>query len=157
MNGLASTHLAPPASLRRSPGGAVGYWLGLPFRWAYQILHNGHGILRVLDITRFRPLPAGLIGPDHPWATGPDPATGRPVWHENVAFRSPRGPHAVGLPDDDEVVSKTGRFLADCAARSAVVPEIPQGPGRRMPHGINYIHGTAHYNSGILVFTDFAD
>ena len=26
-----------------------------------------------------------------------------------------------------------------------------------MPHGINYIHGSAHYNSGILVFTDFAD
>ena len=26
-----------------------------------------------------------------------------------------------------------------------------------MPHGINYIHGTAHYNSGILIFTDFAD
>jgi hypothetical protein len=26
-----------------------------------------------------------------------------------------------------------------------------------MLHGINYIHGSAHYNSGILVFTDFAD
>jgi hypothetical protein len=26
-----------------------------------------------------------------------------------------------------------------------------------MPHGINYIHGSAHYNSGILVFTDFTD
>jgi hypothetical protein len=26
-----------------------------------------------------------------------------------------------------------------------------------MPHGINYIHGSSHYNSGILVFTDFAD
>ena len=26
-----------------------------------------------------------------------------------------------------------------------------------MPHGINYIHGAAHYNSGILLFNDFAD
>jgi hypothetical protein len=26
-----------------------------------------------------------------------------------------------------------------------------------MPHGINYIHGTSHYNSGILIFTDFRD
>jgi hypothetical protein len=26
-----------------------------------------------------------------------------------------------------------------------------------MPHGINYIHGAAHYNSGWLIFTDFAD
>jgi hypothetical protein len=37
------------------------------------------------------------------------------------------------------------------------VPEIPWGAQRRMPHGINYIHGSAHYNSGILLFTDFAD
>ena len=26
-----------------------------------------------------------------------------------------------------------------------------------MPHGISYIHGTSHYNSGILIFTDFPD
>ena len=26
-----------------------------------------------------------------------------------------------------------------------------------MPHGINYIHGSSHYNSGILLFTDFAE
>jgi hypothetical protein len=118
------------------------------------VAHNGHGILRVLDIIRFRPLPPGLIGPDHPWATGLNPATGRPVWHENVVFRSAP---AAGLPADEEVVEKTGRFLADCAARSAVVPELPPGPARRMPHGINYIHGTSHYNSGIFLFTDFAD
>jgi hypothetical protein len=37
------------------------------------------------------------------------------------------------------------------------MPEIPHGPGRRMPHGINYIHGSSHYNSGILIFNDFAD
>src|SRR5262249_1836540 len=106
---------------------------------------------------RFRPLPAGLIDPGHPWATGLNPDTGRPVWHDNVIFRSDRGPADGELPPDDEVVCQTGRFLAAAAARSAVVPEIPQGRGRRMPHGINYIHGSSHYNSGPLVFTDFAD
>jgi hypothetical protein len=157
MNGSQRTPPQLPASAVPPPGGAAGYWLGLPFRWAYQVAHNGHGILRVLDIIHFRPLPPGLIGPDHPWATGLDPATGKPVWQANVIYRSPRGAAAAGLPADDEVVAKTGRFLAECAARSAVVPEIPQGPGRRMPHGINYIHGSSHYNSGILVFTDFPD
>jgi hypothetical protein len=140
----------------RSAREACAYWLGLPLRWAWQVGHNGLGILRVLDITRFRPLPAGLIGPDHPWATGIDPQTGRPVWHRNVLYRSARGALA-DLPADEEVVTKTCRFLAEKVARSTLVPEVPQGPGRRMPHGINYIHGSSHYNSGIFVFTDFAD
>lgn len=139
------------------PTDGPGYWLGIPFRWAYQMAHNGHGIARVLDITRLRPMPHGLVGPDHPWATGINPATGRPVWHDNVIFRSPRGADAEGLPADQTVVAKTGQFLAARVALSAGPAEIPFGPRRRMPHAINYIHGTSHYNSGILVFTDFAD
>jgi hypothetical protein len=119
--------------------------------------HNGLGIVRVLDITRFRPVPHGLIGADHPWATGINPATGGYVWHENVVFRSPRGPDEDNLPMDDFVVTKTGQFLAHRAAQSAGADEVPAGPRRRMPHGINYIHGTCHYNSGIFVFTDFPD
>jgi hypothetical protein len=121
------------------------------------VAHNGHGVLCVLDITRWRPLPPGLIGSDHPWATGTNPATGKPIWHENVLYRSPSGPADGRLPQDEYVVAKTCRFLAERAAQSAVVPELPQGTDRRMPHGINYIHGSSHYNSGILVFTDFAD
>ena len=54
-------------------------------------------------------------------------------------------------------MQRVGEYLAQMAALSAVVPEIPWGPRWRMPHGINYIHESAHYNSGILVFTDFAD
>jgi hypothetical protein len=137
-------------------GPALRYYLAIPFVWVYQFFHNLHGILRVLDITRFRPLPAGLIKPDHPWATGINPATGAPIWHENVLFRSPR-PDEPDLPDDDEVVRHVGEYLARLTGLSAVVPEIPWGPRRRMPHGINYIHGSCHYNSGILIFTDFAD
>ena len=138
------------------PNAALRYYLALPAVWAYQFFHNTHGILRVLDITKFRPLPAGLIGPEHPWSTGINPTTGRPVWHENVLFRSPR-PEGPQLAEDDDVVTQVGEFLARLTALSAVVPEIPWGPRRRMPHGINYIHGTCHYNSGILIFTDFPD
>jgi hypothetical protein len=58
---------------------------------------------------------------------------------------------------DDFVVTKTGQFLAFRVSLSAGPEEIPAGPRRRMPHGINYIHGTTHYNSGILIFTDFSD
>src|SRR5262245_11527594 len=64
----------------------VTYWLGLPFRWAYQMAHNGLGILRVLDIIRFRPMPPGLIGEDHPWVSGRNPETGKLIWHENVLY-----------------------------------------------------------------------
>jgi hypothetical protein len=141
----------------RPRGDGVGYWLGLPFRWLYQAAHNGRGIVRVLDITKFRPMPHGLIGADHPWATGINPATGHYIWHENVIFRSPRGPDEDNLPMDDFVITKTGQFLAYRVSLSTGTEEIPAGPRRRMPHGINYIHGTSHYNSGILVFTDFAD
>jgi hypothetical protein len=132
------------------------YYLSIPVVWAWQFFHNTHGIVRVLDITRFRPMPAGLIPLDHPWATGINPATGKPIWFDNVLYRSPRSP-GDGLPSDEEVIGKTCTFLAQLAAQSAVVPEIPWGPQRRMPHGINYIHGASHYNSGILVFRDFRD
>ena len=132
------------------------YYLSIPFTWIGQFFHNGNGIAHVLDITRFRPMPAGLVGMDHPWVTGLNPATGRPIWFENILYRS-RRPSDRDLPEDDEVVGRTGQFLANMVAQSAVVPELPWGPQRPMPHGINYIHGSVHYNSGILVFTDFAD
>lgn len=144
----------PPAPHHRD---GAGYWLGIPFRWLYQAAHNGHGIARVVDITAARPLPHGLLPPDHPWVTGIDPATGAYVWHANVVYRSPRGPDQDRLPIDDFVVTKTGQFLARRVALSAGPTELPLGPRRRMPHGINYIHGASHYNSGILLFTDFPD
>lgn len=156
MTALPQPRAEPPAPPRPHRDG-LGYWLGLPGRWLYQMAHNGHGIVRVLDITRLRPLPHGLVPPDHPWATGRDPATGEYVWHANVLYRSPRGPAEDGLPMDDFVVTKTGQFLAGRVALSTGPEELPVGPRRRMPHGINYIHGTSHYNSGWLVFTDFAD
>jgi hypothetical protein len=144
----------PPNRLLRD---GFGYWFGIPFRWLYQMGHNGLGIIRVLDITAFRPMPHNLIAADHPWATGIHPETGRYVWHDNVLFQSPRGSDADFCPADDLIITRTGQFLAYRVTLSAGPEEIPAGPRRRMPHGINYIHGTSHYNSGILVFTDFPD
>ena len=133
------------------------YWCGWPLRWLYQMGHNGHGIVRVLDITKFRPFSAGMVGLDHPWVTGINPATNKPIWNENVIYRSARTDAAEGLEDDETVVYATGKFLAERVRQSAVVPELPVGPKRRMPHAINYLHGVSHYNSGILVMTDLED
>jgi len=133
----------------------LGYWAGLPLRWLGQVAHNGHGILRVLDITKWRPLAAGLVALDHPWVTGICPTNGQPIWPQNVIFRTPPNDHATVT--DDEILTKTGRYLADAVERSATLPEIPRGPLRRMPHAINYIHGSSHYNSGILLFNDFTE
>jgi hypothetical protein len=88
--------------------------------------------------------------------TGLDPATGRLIWPENVLYRSPRD-EAHGVPEDHIILNRVGRFLADQAALSTVVPEIPWGHRRRMPHAINYIHGSVHYSSGIVLLNDFTE
>ena len=64
--------------------------------------HNLDGILHVLDIIRFRPMPAGLVGAGHPWVTGLHPRDGQTIWWKNVLFRSRearpsgRGPPRAG-------------------------------------------------------------
>lgn len=132
----------------------ICYWLGLPARWARQMFRNGHDIARVVDLTRLRPLPAGLVGLDHPWVTGIDPRSGGLIWPRNVLFRTPRAERLRREPNDDAILEATGRFLAYRVRQSAVVPEIHQGPARRMPHAINYMHGSSHYNSGIILLND---
>ncbi|MES2794078.1 MAG: hypothetical protein V4719_30975, partial [Planctomycetota bacterium] len=146
----------PPArtSVLTTAAESAGYWLGLPFRWAGQMVRNGSDILRVLDIIRFRPLPAGLVDLQHPWVTGINPETGDPIWRDNVIYRSPRTPGATHLAEDDVVLLANGRFLARRVGQSAITPEIPIGPQRRMPHAINYMHGSSHYNSGLILFND---
>lgn len=135
----------------------IWYWFGLPFRWARQIIGNGCDILRVLDMIHFRPLPVGLIDLKHPWVTGINPQTGNPIWPQNVLYRSPRSPDRSDLASDETVLLATGRFLATRASLSAALPEIPIGPRRRMPHAINYIHGSSHYNSGIIILNNLED
>lgn len=149
-----------PAQASRNVNAAMSevcYWLGLPARWARQMVRNGHDIMRVLDLTRFRPLPAGLVGLDHPWVTGIDPRTGELIWPRNVIFRTPRSERLCQEPDDHAILEAVGRFLARRVRQSAMVPEIPQGLGRRMPHAVNYMHGSSHYNSGIVLLNDFEE
>lgn len=131
------------------------YWFGLPLRWALQMAHNGKGILRVLDIIRLRPMAGGLLGADHPWMTGICPRLGREIWPDNVIFRTPR-PDDIRLPPDEQIVRRTGEFLAS-RVRSSLVPTSAAGTfAPKMPHAIDYIHGTSHYNSGWMIFDDFA-
>ena len=132
------------------------YWLRLPWNWGRQVLRNGSDILRVLAILRLRPLPAGLVSEEHPWVTGLNPATGIPVWFDNVIYRSPRT-DSESLATDEQVLLANGRFLALRVRQSAVLPEVPQGAGRRMPHCINYMHGSSHYNSGLILLNDIVD
>jgi hypothetical protein len=132
----------------------------------YNLLHsNVHNVgqaVKVLDLLKVRALKAGLINDNHPWVTGISPATGRPIWPDNIAYASPRKidwKNASKYPaePDDVIVSRIGKFLATSVKKSTVVPEIPHGPNRRMPHVVNYLHGNVHFNGAFLIFNDFKD
>ncbi|WP_157605548.1 hypothetical protein [Schlesneria paludicola] len=135
---------------------SVAYWLTLPLHWSGQMFRNGSDILRVLDILRFRPLAAGLVNVDHPWVTGVSPHTGELIWRDNLIYRSPPAEHLANI-SDETVLLANGRFLAQRVRQSAIVPEVPIGPARRMPHCINYMHGSSHFNSGIILLNDLQD
>jgi rSAM/selenodomain-associated transferase 2 len=135
-----------------------------PFRvvwnWAYSNVHNTYGSSRVVGFMAVQKMGAGLIPPDHPWATGISPETGKRIWHENVLFTTPRKKlWQSGEPEsDEEIINKTCSFLTSMVERSVhAEPEIPQGSMRRMPHAVNYIHGGINYNGGYMIFNDFKD
>lgn len=132
------------------------YWGGIPVQWSRQAVRNGHDILRVLDVLRWRPLGPGLVDVDHPWVTGLNPATGREIWPDNVIYRSPRS-ETADCAEDETVLYATGKFMAARVRQSAILPELPLGPKRRMPHAVNYMHGSSHYNSGLILLNDLAD
>jgi len=152
---LAARALAGSWSRRAAAEG--WYWLGLPSRWSRQAIRDGRHILRVLDFLRLRPLPAGLVSLDHPWVTGRDPATRELIWKQNVIFATPCSPHLAGVPSDEAILAATGRFLARRVRQSAIIPELPLGPHRPLPHAINYMHGASHYNSGIILLNDLKE
>lgn len=150
--------IAPCESWRE----VLAYYAKTPAIWAGQFLHNSYGIFRVWDLVHFRPMQAGLIGADHPFVTGIHEPSGELIWDQNILYQSPRWdawPESAGRPPEDDVtlVRKLGRFMAGFVEKSTVVPEIEWGRFRRLPHGINYLHGGVHYNGGYLVFNDFAD
>jgi hypothetical protein len=125
----------------------------------YSNLHMAKATLEVLDFMFLHRIEAGALPDNHPWLTGIVPGTERPVWSRNIVYASNRGSEWHILPDsDDEIVERIGRFLLAMVCRSNVSnPEIPQGKARRMPHAVNYIHGSVHYNGGFLIFDNFRD
>jgi hypothetical protein len=113
---------------------------------------------------RIRPVRGGLIRGDHPWATGIDPTTQKPIWQQNLLYASKRG--RTFAKDDTQIQQLVGTYLAGMTKRSAATNEAPDGlPAfsdkgvrqRRMPHAINYLHGAVHYGAGWLLFDDFQD
>ncbi|HEX2094397.1 MAG TPA: hypothetical protein VHG28_18480 [Longimicrobiaceae bacterium] len=151
---------SPPVFRPRTLVARLRYPLRWASNWVCSNLHSGYGSLRVALFMASPRLRAGALAADHPWATGISPWTGEPVWTENVLYATPRKPRWSGpAPDEDEViVARIGRFLTSMVQRSAVTdPEIPQGPRRRMPHAVNFIHGTVQFNGGFLLFNDFLD
>lgn len=151
--------VTPPSRLERFRAYAKA-----PFVWAAHVAVNSGNIVRIFDIAKIRPLAGGLIADDHPWATGLAPANGKPIWTSNVLFRTM--PDRSYPESDEQMIAKTGRFLARMTAQSAATPRHPQGLPRvdengtvvrRMPHAVNYIHGSAHYNGGWIVFNNFSE
>lgn len=122
--------------------------------WSGQVLHNLWGIVNVLDITRFRPLPVGLLPAEHPLVTGVEPASGRPIWPQNIVFATPPRP---GDEPDDEIVTKVGRHLARMVRLSVPEAAWPEGRPSRMPPAINYLHAGVHYPGAWLVFSTFPE
>lgn len=137
-------------------------YLRAPRVWAKQMLSNTKGIFTVLDMILFRPVQGGLIPENHPWTTGLDPRTGKTVWSDNIIFatdpKTDWNCPARYVPDsDEEIVRKVGLYLAGMVKKTVSTLEHPFGTRARMPAAIGYIHGAVHYNSGIIIFNDYAE
>lgn len=135
----------------------MSYPMKVVWNWIHSTTHNFRGVIAVIDLIALRSMPDKLVPEDHPWITGINPATGKNIWTENIVFASPRNEKTKHEPDDDVIVTKIGKFLASMTKRSTPENEIPQGSKRRMPHAVNYIHGTVHYNGVYILFNDFKD
>ena len=137
------------------------YYALVPKNWLQLTAHNSWGILNVLDIIWLRPMRGGLIDEAHPFCTGLDPATRKPIWNSNVLFRTaPRAAWPAGhrAPEpDDVIVEKTGDHLRKQVCFAAASAGHPTGQAAPMPPGILYLHGGVHYNGGWLLFNDFPE
>lgn len=133
---------------------SVYYYFGIPKKATQQIAGLGLGLFQVEDLMRIRPMPSGMLPADHPWVTGINPRTGSYIWPENVLFATEKVNPDF---DDRAMLVKVGTFLTGQVEKSVPVPEIPQGPKRRMPHVVNYIHGTSQFNSAILIFNNIKE
>jgi hypothetical protein len=138
----------------------LNYYCLAAKNWTQLTFHNSWGILNVLDIIWLRPMPGGLIDEEHPFCTGIDQGTGKPIWWENLLFRTPPREPWMGAvaPDSDEaIIEKVGQYLCQQVLLAASSARYPAGRPARMPPGILYLHGGVHYNGGWLLFNDFRE
>ncbi len=133
------------------------YALLLPWNWIYSVVHTTYETGVVIFF--IKTLKAGLLDKTHPWVTGISPDTGASIWEDNLIYASPNRSSYITAPDpDQQIAAKVGKFLSGMVHRSTIAdPEIEQGPKRRMPHGVNYLHGTIHFNGGFVLFDNFQD
>lgn len=129
------------------------YYSTAPLNMFRQIKGLVIGLQQVKDLVRKNPLPHNLVPAHHPWVTGINPQTGNSIWHENVIYSTPNRT----MTEDEAMLEQVGHFLSGFVKKSVGEIEIPLGPKRRMPHAVNYIHGSSHYNSAILIFNDIAE
>jgi len=79
---------------------------------------NAGNLKGAVEVLAFMALAkTGWISSDHPWVTGISPDTGRPIWPDNIVFKSPRktqwkNPEKLMPESDEATVSKVGSFLA---------------------------------------------
>lgn len=147
-------------SVVRKTLGDLSYYGQVARNWTQLTVHNTWGILNVLDIIWLRPMRGGLIDEEHPFCTGIEPGSGKPIWWANLLFRTPRREPWTGavVPDSDEaIIEKVGDYLRKQVCHAASSPEHPNGRPARMPPGILYLHGGVHYNGGWLLFNDFKE
>jgi hypothetical protein len=152
--------MSSPGSVLKRTLRELRYYCLVAKNWTQLSVHNSWGILNVLDIIWLRPMPGGLIDETHPFCTGIDPATGKPVWWANLLFRTPRREvwnGAIPPESDQAIIERVGDYLRRQVLLAAASPEHPQGRPARMPPGILYLHGGVHYNGGWLLFNDFKE
>lgn len=131
------------------------YYANIPINWILQIWHLRTQIAAAFEVVHYDPMPGGILTKDHPWVTGIDPESKQEIWPQNVLFGTQRSNKLKNdIPDDIEILKKTGWYLASRVRSSIASEEYPEGKEGRMPHGINYMHGASHYNSGWLIFND---
>jgi hypothetical protein len=128
------------------------YGMALP-NWARHNLSNTWGILNVFDLVWLRPTPGGLLSDDHPFVTGISPATGKPVWDDNLVYATP----SQSETPDSEILHSVMKFLANMVQRSSAAERHPIGVPSRMPPAINYIHGCVHYTGASMLLNDIPE
>ncbi|MEO6773707.1 MAG: sterol desaturase family protein [Kofleriaceae bacterium] len=146
-----------PTTWWHRPHPRVAYYAALPGIYLRQIVSNVRGIATVVDMLWLRPVPGGLLAPDHPCCTGRQLDSDRTVWADNLVFAAPRRSPTSTAETDAEIVGRVGRYMAAMVRRAAATPAHPHGAPSRMPPAINYLHGPVHYNGGWFLFDSFAD